>query len=322
MFRHKTEILLTVSIPIIFTAGIVSFFVLLPQEVVTLANFISYTSSLSTILMVLVVIFTTRQQLKQMESTKILQTQPFPLLAPLNESHVEPLKFFHGGPMRNIILGCRPYFYYKIENIGNGPAAAVDIIPTVRYSDEEGKNVTEEFLWETIGAMKQNEEMSGHILFPMHHDKPTGIECILRDFLSRKLPCEEPPARPEIDLTILYRNILGACFRQKLQYEILFSDGDEERIKSCLKLFETTRIDTSEDMEKHDQLVSSGRFEEATKLREELNKTLSKEEGCCKIPFRAYLKTDTFSIEHIPESEYQKEIKARRYGHVVGFSHD
>lgn len=80
------ESMIAISIPIIFTIGIIAFFNLFPKETLTLGNFISYTSSLATIIMVLVVIFTTNLQLKEMKSMRVLQNQHFPLISTLESA--------------------------------------------------------------------------------------------------------------------------------------------------------------------------------------------------------------------------------------------
>src|SRR3972149_9009513 len=119
MASIKGELLLGISIPIIFTFGVLAFFTLIPSESQTLTNFIGYTSSLATILMVLVVIVTTSLQLKEMQSSKLLQTQPFPAITPLAKSYIEEFSGFYDIPASKTVLERRLFFHFEVENMGN-----------------------------------------------------------------------------------------------------------------------------------------------------------------------------------------------------------
>ncbi|MFC1507583.1 hypothetical protein ACFLQ6_11050, partial [Thermoproteota archaeon] len=79
----KTESLMIYSIPSIFILGIIAFFVLIPSGSITVNIFISYVASLSTVIMVLVYIFTTsrqlgvmRHQLDEIQYSRNVQVQP------------------------------------------------------------------------------------------------------------------------------------------------------------------------------------------------------------------------------------------------------
>ena len=117
MVAIKRELIFYLTIPLIFTIGILVFFKILPQEIVTISNFISYTSSLATLLMVLIVIFTTQQQLNEMKNTRILQTQPLPFITPSKESHLERPTFFYDYPISKAELLCRIFVLFEIQNL-------------------------------------------------------------------------------------------------------------------------------------------------------------------------------------------------------------
>lgn len=305
----RKELLLGLSIPIIFTSGILAFIFLFPSELQTLGNFISYTSSLSTILMVLVVIVTTSIQTKEMQNGRMLQDQPFPSVTPSDESHIEDLRLFYSPPRKATMLSRRLYFYFAIENIGNGPAVVVDIAPKLVLEDKKGKIVTVEPVWESINSLKQNEKKQIDIMFVRDPNaKEDFIECMMREFLTDPIPCEGRSSTCAINLEIYYKNVLGASFTENSAFSISFDKEDEEAIRSSLKLFETAKIDHAKDMERINLLMKTDE-EEAQKLINRINGDLSKKEGATKIQFNVKPIASVFSVKTITEKKYQKAMR-------------
>ena len=128
---------MVVSIPVIFAVGVIAFFLGLPPELLTITNFIAYASSLSTVIMVLVYLFTNSQQLrimetqlKEMEMSRNSQIQPLPYLEkPKAEMQVSRYYIGPSTKFKRMRLCCRFFFEFSVNNIGNGPAVAVDFIP-------------------------------------------------------------------------------------------------------------------------------------------------------------------------------------------------
>lgn len=124
----KRDWLMVISIPIIFVAGMVSFFVLLPPELITLVNFVAYVSSLSTIVMVLVYVFTTSLQLRAMQSqlnemqySRDAQVQPLLYFDKLKMSVKAP-RFCLDPETKKAGFVDRVDFDFSVSNIGNGCA--------------------------------------------------------------------------------------------------------------------------------------------------------------------------------------------------------
>lgn len=313
MVDMRKELLLGISIPIIFTLGFIAFVYLIPAEYQTLDNFISYTSSLSTILMVLVVIVTTSLQLKEMQSTKLLQTQPFPTVTPLDKSRIEKLTFFYSYPESKTLLYRRLFFFFSVENIGNAPIVALDIIPKLRFVDDEGKTRTVEEAWERIDSLKPDEKREVDVMFREHGGtKPSAADYILKRSISDERPCEKPLRPSSIELTILYKNVIGANFKQRMLFDIYFYGEDMEIIKSCLKLSETAKIDFAETIKTLDSLMKRDE-DKGNEMINELNEDLSAKSGCKGINFAAVSRRGAFSVNPISEKEYQEHLQTRTY---------
>ena len=306
---------MAISIPIIFTIGVIAFFKILSPESITLANFISYVSSLSTILMVLVVIFTTslqlsamKQQLKEMESARILQTQPLPFIKPLEKSHLEALNILRDVPKSETHLARRMFFYLEVENVGNGTAVAIDVAPKLTYTDEKGELVTEEDVWERIDSLKPNEKKEKDFMF--REDRTWAH---VRNFLS------EDTQLSTIELTVFYKNIIGACFKEKLSFEVWFYEEDREKLKSCLKLFESAKIDYAEQIREINVLAERDAAA-ASRMIRNLDEELSKSEGREEIQFCAHPVVGSFHVTPISEEEYRKQLEGRGYGRLLGIA--
>ena len=61
----RKDLLLALPVPILFTTAVIVFFIIIPSESQTLSNLISYTSSVATISMVLIVIMVNSLQEKK-----------------------------------------------------------------------------------------------------------------------------------------------------------------------------------------------------------------------------------------------------------------
>jgi len=313
MVNIQKELLIGISIPIIFTIAIVAFFsIFLPKDQ-TLGNFISYLSSLATILMVLVVVVTTSLQLKEMQSSKLLQTQPFPAVKPLPKTNVEKLRLFYGVPESKTFLMRRVFFFFEVENIGNAPIVAVDIIPQLTYTNADGSLETDSRMWVRIDSLKPNEKLESGTMF----NEPNVVEPMLRSFITSKFQCGEIRSSSSIELIILYKNILGASFKQRILFDVFPYREDIARIKSCIRLLETIKIDYSEELGKIESQYKHDR-EKAVKMLDSFNDLISKQKGCEEFHFGVRSRYGEFSIRPISEKEYQKYMRSRRYGATLG----
>ena len=322
----------TIIIVGVFVVAVSSFFFLLPAESITLNYFVGYMSSLSTIIMVLIYILTTskqlntmREQLKEMESTRNLQTQPLPFIRPSEKSHLESPNAFHNPELGfHMVFDSRSYFHFKVENIGTGPAVAVDVIPKLGCVGPKGKTMAFSYVSERIESLKQgeiSEEMDVHI-----HDEHTY--CLLESLLSPKpFPCtmktlmdEKTLPCPIADITILYRNILGACFESNTKYELRVYDEDMERLKSWLKSLKKAPIEYSEKMKEHNFLRDQNQMEAAERILREIRSDFAKEMDSRDIALVVNPVLGSFSVKTISDSEYQRRISEVVYPTVLGVS--
>jgi hypothetical protein len=268
--------------------------------------------------MVIVVVFTTQQQVNEMQNTRILQTQPLPIVKSSKKSYLEKLDVFYSPVPPQIVLENRVLFYAELENIGSGSAVAMDVIPQLKYYDENGKLVTIESVCERLDSLKPEQKEEVCFLFTGGSQKviEEKSKCILKNFLDGNY-------KSEIGLTLLYKNALGACFKEEISFEIWFYEEDREKIKSCLKLLETAKIDFAEDLRQAGEFESLKRGDEANVLREKMSAELSKKPECTNIEFSPEATTGSFSVSPISENEYQKRVKKSvSYGHLLGVSRD
>jgi len=307
----KRDWLLVASIPIIFGAGIALFFIILPPETATLINFVVYASSLSTIVMVLVYIFTASQQLQvmrnqlnEMEYGRNVQVQPLLFFDNLEMSLDAPR--FYLSPetqFQKVLFKCRIHFQFNITNIGNGPAVAVDFIPTLGSLSEDNKisKLLEHTYDQRIECLSLKKEDSQNISFMFHDDRHEFIESVM----DRNMV---------VNLLIVFKNVLGMPFKEEIAFRVLtYKPPLVEKLKSCLKIVRTSEIDFAEDIREFEHLAKSGRDKEAKdkfdKMKDRLKVQLG---GIAEIKIPTDILSGSFSITPISRSEYDKIISQKK----------
>jgi len=309
MVNLKSILAYTLPIPILFTVGVLAFFVLFPSESQTLNTFVSYISSLSTILMVLIVVITTSLQRREMENTRLLQTQPLPIIIPSEKSYIEELRFFYSPDTSTPSLDRRIFFCFNIENIGNAPAIAVKIAPRLIYTNEEGKFEEIRPVCTEFGYLKQGQKEEDEIMFIDPKDRKM-TKCIMNNFLTSKVPCIDEIKPTILDLAIFFKNVLGASFREDIQFLIYPKDDEEEKIKSALKLTQNAEIDYRTKL-KELGVISKKDENEGHLLLHNLNKELASQEGSQKLGLEIPQSSTDFSVKTISNKEFQKQTQLR-----------
>jgi hypothetical protein len=309
MKRHG---LLVISIPIIFAAGIISFFVLLPPELITLVNFIAYASSLSTIIMVLVYVFTTSLQLRAMQSqlnemqySRDVQVQPLLYFDKLKMS-VEAPRFYLSPEteFKKVEFMCRVHFDFSVSNIGNGPAVAVDFVPNLARIIPRDNRITTlvKYVYNArIECISLKKEDSQNISLMFLDDEHKFIDSVLG-------------GEVVLHLIIVFKNVLGMPFKEEVAFHVLVYEPKlKEKLKSCIKIVRTYRIDFAKDISEFEKLAELGRDEEARKKLEPMKVKLKAQLGGLeKVEIPTDIRSGSFSISPISQSEYDRMISEKK----------
>jgi hypothetical protein len=308
----KRDWLMVISIPIIFIVGILLFFLLIPPELMTIINFIAYASSLSTIVMVLVYVFTTSRQLRAMQSqldemqySRDVQVQPLLYFDKLKMIFEAP-KFYldPATEFKKVEFACRVHFYFSISNIGNGPAVAVDFIPNLALVMPKDNRLTKlvEYTYdERIECVSLKKEDSKDVSLMFIDDENKFIESVLgRDVV--------------LHLHIIFKNVLGMPFKEEVSFRVLVYEPElTKKIESCVKAVRTYEIDFTEDISEFEKLIKSSKDEEARKklmqMREKSKSQLGGLEEC-QIPID--ILSGSFSITPISRAEYDRIIAEKK----------
>lgn len=302
----KKEWLIAAIIPIIFAVGIVAFFGLFPPGSINLSNFIGYMSSLSTVIMVLVYIFTTsrqlsamRGQLTEMQYSRNVQVQP---LLSLEKAKADfELPRYYMGPktkFKKMELLCRIHFSNIVSNIGNGPAVAVDFIPKLKLG-RRGAMDTATTLLETWGkrieciSLKEGDFVETHFMF---QDEKRVAEALLKYF------------QVILNLVVVYKNALGMAFKQQIAFWINISQTKErETLELCLKSTRTADTDFAKQVKKFESLMNQGRDAKAMIIFNDVNAELKKRFGDkTEIDLSTEVVSGSFSVSPISQLEYEK----------------
>ena len=205
-------------IPVIFIGGISLFFLLLPSEAISITNFVAYAASWSTVVMVLIYVFTNSRQLKimqrqisEMNLTRNVQFQP--LVYP-KEPKVEcETPQYFGDPateFKKMEFCCRIYVTFKVANLGNGPAVELDFLPKIitktwdrtgSKPKEQIKELKVEGLGPRIECISLGEGDSKDVNFLLFDSKAEFFEALLN-------------SGTYIFFDVIFKNVLGMTFKE------------------------------------------------------------------------------------------------------------
>ena len=195
----------------------------------------------------------------------------------------------------------------KVENIGVGSAVSIDIIPNLicEYPNEkciENISTRLDFL-EERGTYELN------VSFNTEGD-------LLESFLESSIE-----SLPIIDLTIYYKNVLGAFFKAVYKYRIYPFDEDEYTIKKWFKNIKMFNIDFSDRIKKYNSLVKiNPQGEDAKKIYGGIKSEFEKNMQDPNLHVDLYLIPGSFNVKPISDEEFNSEIEEKSiwYGRVLG----
>ena len=306
------EWILIILVPVLFAVGILAFFAFFPPELITLTTLVGYMSSLSTIVMVLVYIFTTsrqldtmRSQLEEMQYSRSVQIQPLPYLEKPKASLRLPR--YYTSPrdsFKKMSLWNELNFTFSVSNFGNGPAISIDFIPSVAGISLTGKGTI--LLMETISAtvdcVSLREGDSQDVKFHFSDDKNKVIEALLAE------------TRVALYCTLVYKNSIGMAFQENICFWVTVpSEEDMEIVRSCLKISKTAEIDFAKHVKEFERLMNLGREEEAIAILEEVNAELRKRfAGKEELDLSMKTAHGSFELGPISQAEYEKLLSEKR----------
>ena len=237
----RNWVLICLSIVIIFTVGTLVFFLWLPIEMITISNFIAYTSSLSTVIMVIIYLFTYYQQLnvmqnqlKEMKFSRNVEIQPLPYLEePKGEMSLSRFFQIYETDFKKIGLMCRFFSEFEVTNIGNGPAVTIDFIPKFyeKIPNNQGDSPLIESMGKRIECISLREGDSQKISFLSFDPDVKVVEKLLQKHVVL------------LFVKIVYKNSLGMAFKENVGFWVSVAREHEDKIKSCLKINKTAEID-------------------------------------------------------------------------------
>lgn len=297
----KKELAIAVIIPLIFLIGIIAFFSVFPSELMNLSNFVAYMSSLSTIIMVLVYLFTNsrqlnamRNQLEEMKTNRELQIQPLPFSTP-EKAYIEAPTFWTGPPEWKMDLCYRIFIELLVRNIGNGASVAMVFIPEVFFEDKNGNVTRLGTASSHIDCLKEDAVGKISLMF------------VDEDYVMINNALFSSSYSATMKMVTLYKNVLGGSFKSEATYILKFSDDEKENLKSCLKVLKTSKIDYSKEIETYNLLRKKNREEDAHVLMKKVRKDFANKFWSENLPFSVTLWGGSFSVSPMTNKEYENE---------------
>lgn len=250
-----------------------------------------------------------RRQLKEMEFSRNLQTQPLPIIKDI-ECFVKPPKLFFEGcsEKEELAISTRIYIKGIIENIGIGAAVAIDFSPILICKYPNGKRI--EDIFTRIDFLQE------HGTYEFNEWFNTEDE-ILENFLECSVSTLE--SLPTFELTIYYKNVLGAFFKATYKYRIYPFEEDEEIIKKWLKKIKMFDIDFSTKRSHYNSLVKINP-KEADIIFTEIESEFEKDMETSNLDADPYLIPGSFKVMPISDEESEVEFREKEifYGRCLG----
>jgi len=311
---------MVISIPIVFAAGVVAFFVLLPPELITLVNFVAYASSLSTIVMVLVYVFTTSLQLRamqgqlnEMQYSRDVQAQPLLYFDKLKMGITAPRLGLDPGT-KKVDFSCSVHFDFNVSNIGNCPAVAIDFVPNlarVMPRDDTITTLVKYIFNQRIECISLKKEDLQNISLIFLDDEHKFIESVLGEYVV-------------LHLVIVFKNILGMPFKEEVAFRVLVHEPKlREILQSWIKRIRTYEIDFTKDVSESEKLAELDRYEELRKKFKQIMVKLKAQLGDVEeeVEIPTDIRIGSFSISPISQSEYDRIIAEKKEAMSSYFSY-
>jgi len=290
-------------IPVLYCIGVIGYF-LIPNQNIQLTNFIIYLSSLSTIIMILVHVFTTSQQLDAMNSqleemkySRDVQSQPFILFENLNVRIQAPKYFFNPAQRRDISIYSQFYFSANIKNIGNSHGISIEVYPKI--VTEEGEIIKEGTLGGSFECIS-NEKIDIRNLLMVVSD--------MKHIILEKIVNREPLF---YDISIFYKNLLGMTFLQQSKYVFRPNIDDMDDIKTYMTTTLTSHVEYKDELEEYLNLYDKDRYEDAGEIHNNINEKIISNYKTPYIDFRVALMSGSLSVSPITKSNYDSLLEQK-----------
>lgn len=298
MNREKKNVIIIIIISVI-GIGVYLFY---NWNSFALVSFLQYSASLSTVVMVVIVLFTfssqfdaMNNQLIEMQYTRNVQSQPLFNFNNLKCQLFTPHFYFNPADRKEIRMYNNLVFAAKIENIGNSPAIAIDIFPD--FFSVKDQPLKAQGLGESFECISNEEKDSRKVLISVNDLYSELITSLLNRVIF-------------LELNVVYKNILGMTFLQKARYVMgPRSEKQGENVKLFNKSILSHQIDYSGDINSYHFQYEQKDYEKAGDILEKLNEKVDSVFEDAFIDFNLELMSGSFKVSPLQESEYQKIVK-------------
>lgn len=242
-------------------------------------------------------------QLEEMKYDRSLKEQPILLLTE-KSFWIERPRFFYTPPEDRYSFLSRYYFALKLRNCTTYPAVVADVTARIKIV-KDGK---ERFLATTANRcniIAANDSVKMSFMFP--GDAVTWMFDSLREGNVELLP--------RIELTVMYKNVCGGCFRIEECVILIPENAVEKDIISWHSCINATNI---EEREKIDYLKRVKGTKEWDIIFDGIKKDFDRKLGQLdKIDIKCLDEIEKYKLSVIDIKEYEQEINEHYFGRRV-----
>jgi len=297
--RWLQENLVVISICSVIIIGSLGYFILMPSNERTITTFITYLSSLSTICLVIIYIFTDtrqlqimRRQLDEMKFSRNIQYHPLISMDPY-KCMLELPRYYSGPSSDFKVMELKTRFYFDCTNVNIGNSPAINII-----SIPELKSVQNDILVDTFGSTVEYLSLKDGDL--------GNIEFFLLDPEHKILQSLYTDHRVMLNIITIYKNTLNMPFKQSIEYLIAPTPGDvTEIIRKSIRLLKTIDMDYTDEVEQYNRFAESEDPGSANKIIKAVNTDI-KEKTSEEVELDLEIVPGTFRVDAISDEEYSR----------------
>ena len=298
---------------------IVFFFILLSIIIyikalnnITIINSLSGISTFGLFILTAFYVIYTNKQIKELKNTRELQVQPLPIINFETSCIISPQLRY--DPHNGELFFCVDLpIKYKIKNIGNGSAVCIDIY--FKYMGKKIRFIPNDYYANRIQVLENGQEIESiyslrdekyeiiHFLSNQDNNKICKVENIL-DVIFRVI--------------VLYKNIVGASFKFKIDYVVDISNKNQDILSNWIILIESFEKKFVTEISKF-KLKFERNKKEGLEYFDNLIKSFNQECPFSIIELNLMEIPQSFTINQIKKTK--NEYDKIRYGIPIGMKH-
>ncbi len=244
------------------------------------------------------------KQLTEMEKSRILSSLPLPIIN-IKKCYIENPRLYYSPPDKKHQVLSRYFVEYNIENKSNYLVADINVTSLLNIYNKgndivlssAGKHIS------SLSSLEISPEKNNNDFMFVRDDE----SCLFESLRSGKLP--------ELEVTIIYKNIIGSYFSVSQKFNIdVKNEESDELLKKWHSLISSFPINHKNDLAELKILKAKNLDDKWELLFEEVKKKVSQSTKGDSLDLNLREIPGTFSVNILTKDEFLSKIKSVYFG--------